>query len=485
MQISLATLKRSIYEDSFFEFVKGFWPVIISENPVYNWHIEYLCNELQSVGERVIAGLPRAYDLIINVPPGTTKSTICSQMFQPWLWTRMPSTKMISGSYVQRLAIKMSMKSRDIVQSELYQDLWPRIRIKEDQNRQDEWSNTDNGMRLACGSGGNVMGYHAHVIMVDDPIDPEGSFSEMEIDHVNRWMRETLPSRMVDKDATVTILIMQRLHPNDPSGEWMERTLGKGIRHICLPAELPQAGGDAEKEMSPWNAGHVSPPELVNKYVDGLMDPVRMSKSAIQNKRQALGEFGYAAQFEQRPTPRGGHMFKCEELKVEAPPSHFVKRVRYWDKAGTMDAGAYTAGVLMGIDRKGMYWVLDVVRGQWDAGRREEIIKATAGLDTTVIDIGVEQEPGSSGKESAQGTIKRLAGYKVIADCPTGSKVRRADTFAVQINIGNVRMAPGEWNREYSNELLYFPHSKYKDQVDASSGAFGMLTKQRRKKGAM
>ena len=64
-------------------------------------------------------------------------------------------------------------------------------------------------------------------------------------------------------------------------------------------------------------------------------------------------------------------------------------------------------------------------------------------------------------------------------DRPTGDKVLRADPYSVQVNYGNVSLSPGEWNRAYLDELQFFPHGKWKDQVDASSGAFSLLTHRR------
>ena len=46
-------------------------------------------------------------------------------------------------------------------------------------------------------------------------------------------------------------------------------------------------------------------------------------------------------------------------------------------------------------------------------------------------------------------------------------------------------MVRGEWNLIYLDELSFFPYSKYKDQVDASSGAFNILTKSRMKVGGL
>ncbi len=152
--------------------------------------------------------------------------------------------------------------------------------------------------------------------------------------------------------------------------------------------------------------------------------------------------------------------------------------MRYWDKAGTEDAGAFTAGVLIHMLKDGRFVVEHVVRGQWSALEREQQIKAWAKLDRARImgyEIGVEQEPGSAGKESAENTIRNLAGYKVFADKVTGSKEVRAEPFAAQVQGGNVWLIAGSWHREYLEELEQFPSGKFGDQVDASTGAFNRL----------
>jgi predicted phage terminase large subunit-like protein len=207
------------------------------------------------------------------------------------------------------------------------------------------------------------------------------------------------------------------------------------------------------------------------------MDPARLSKEILEEVEASIGEFAYACQFLQTPIPRTGGMFKTERIVTDTPSKKLVQVIRYWDKAASHDAGCYTAGVKMAKDVTGRFWVLDVVRGRWSSDRREEIIQSTAELDGRGVEIGIEQEGGSGGKESAEGTIRRLAGFRVRADRPVGDKVLRADPFSVQVNSGNVSMVQGEWNSAYTGELQYFPASKYKDQVDASSGAFSLLSK--------
>jgi predicted phage terminase large subunit-like protein len=198
------------------------------------------------------------------------------------------------------------------------------------------------------------------------------------------------------------------------------------------------------------------------------------------NSEKKIGEYYYAGQYMQSPIPIGGAMFHVDRFHIEREtPKKWRLRMRYWDKAGTKDAGAYSVGVLIGKDYEGRFWVIDVVRGRWDTGARERTIKQTAKLDGKAVLVGVEQEPGSGGKESAENTVKNLAGHKVRIDRPTGDKAQRADPFSTQVNAGNVWLRKARWNRDYIEELRFFSleNSKYKDQVDASSGAFKYVAK--------
>jgi predicted phage terminase large subunit-like protein len=173
-----------------------------------------------------------------------------------------------------------------------------------------------------------------------------------------------------------------------------------------------------------------------------------------------------------------GAVFRRDWFRlVDAAPAGGV-RVRFWDKAGTEGGGAHTAGVLMCRTPARRYCVLDVVRGQWSAGRREAVIRQTAELDRLrhgFVEIWVEQEPGSGGKESAQATIANLAGFVAHAETVTGGKGVRAEPFAAQAEAGNVDVLSAPWAAAYLDEVASFPLGRYADQVDASSGAFNKL----------
>ncbi len=457
-------LVASICKDSFFDFVKEFWDEVVPETPIWNWHIEYLCNELQYMAERVFIGESKEYDLIVNIPPGTTKSTICSIMFPAWVWTRMASARCLCGSYSYPLALELSRKCRKVVQSEKYQACFPEVEIEDDQNTKGNYVNSKGGCRYAFGVGGSVTGMHGHFILIDDPLDPNRAASDIELKKTNTWIGETLSQRKVDKRVTPLMLIMQRLHQIDPAGDRLEKSAaGKAgkVKHICLPAE---------------DSDDVKPEYLRKFYVNGLLDPVRLSREVLKEAHETLLDYGYSCQFRQHPIPRGGGMFKTDRLKPGIPPKKFKKLCRFWDKAATSKGGTYTVGALMGIDLDENIWILDIIRGQWDSGEREKIIQRTAKFDGKIVLIGIEQEGAGGGKESAESSVRKLMGYRTRVIRPSTDKELRADPFSQQVNSGNVYYKEASWNADLFTEMIFFPYSKYKDQVDGLSGAFTILT---------
>jgi len=128
---------------------------------------------------------------------------------------------------------------------------------------------------------------------------------------------------------------------------------------------------------------------------------------------------------------------------------------------------------------RGTYYVCDVKRGQWSTGQREQIMRQTAELDRSaqVGDVAVwfEQEPGSSGVDAMRHTIQAMAGFNVHADRVTGSKDARIAPFAAQAEAGNVKLLRGPWIEAWLDELTSLPNGRYRDQADATAGAFNKL----------
>jgi predicted phage terminase large subunit-like protein len=182
-----------------------------------------------------------------------------------------------------------------------------------------------------------------------------------------------------------------------------------------------------------------------------------------------------------------GSFFKREWFEiVEAAPAG-NDEIRYWDRAAT-DAtrakpnSSWTAGVRMRRFPDNLFYVMDVIRFQGSPHAVETKIKNTATQDGHQVRVGIEQDPGQAGMAEAQFQVRNLAGFNVRTNNVRESKGIRAKPLSAQAEAGNVKLVRGKWNEAYLNELENFDGSDgcVADQVDASSGAFYMLTKSKR-----
>ena len=154
--------------------------------------------------------------------------------------------------------------------------------------------------------------------------------------------------------------------------------------------------------------------------------------------------------------------------------------VRFWDLAATEvkpgEDPDYTVGLLLLRMENGSYLIEDVIRDRRNPGGVEALIQATAILDGKNVLVGVEQEPGSSGK-FAVNTLTRtvLDGVPFRTIRPTGKKHERARPISAHWEHGNVFMRRAPWNRQFIEEAAYFPQGRHDDQVDALSGAHSLI----------
>ncbi len=160
---------------------------------------------------------------------------------------------------------------------------------------------------------------------------------------------------------------------------------------------------------------------------------------------------------------------------VDALPATTKQGCRAWDLGATADGGDYTAGPKIFDGGDGYWYIADMVRGQFGPDEVETTIKNTASRDGVNIKIRLPQDPGQAGKSQAKSFVKKLSGYSVVAKPVSGDKATRAQPFAAQVNIGNVRMLRGAWNDDLIEELRNFPNGTHDDQIDGCSDAFNEL----------
>lgn len=173
--------------------------------------------------------------------------------------------------------------------------------------------------------------------------------------------------------------------------------------------------------------------------------------------------------------PEGG-LFKSHWFQVVDDYPSDLRKVRYWDLAGTQGAGDWTVGTLIG-EKGGVYWVLDVKRERLSPQGVERLVKNTASNDGVDVWVVIEQEPGSSGKSTIDYYRRHvLKGFSVKGDKVTGSKVERARPLSSATEAGNVKVLRAKWNKPLFDEADMFPEGDHDDQVDTLSGGHQQLS---------
>ncbi|TXD47357.1 phage terminase large subunit [Polaribacter sp. IC073] len=445
------SVQRDFCEKSFFSFVKTFWGVIIKEEPVYNWHIEYLCDELQRISKNIVERKPKEYDLIINIPPGTTKSTICTIMFPVWLWVLDDTIRVITNSYSMDLSIEQSTKSRDIIFSDKFKRLFPKVKLRKDKSAKSNYENENGGARYTTSTGSTITGKHAHLVISDDPLNPAQSSSKADRFTANEHTK-TLSSRKVDKENTPTLTIMQRLHEEDVTGYLLSKK-SESVRHICLPAEISE---------------EVKPKELKEKYVNGLLDVNRLSEKVLAEAKRDLGSYGYANQYSQKSAPPEGGVLKRNWFEVIDWMERFNNLVWHTaidsaysatennDESGYLQFAVFNNDLLIRY-ANGYYLEFP------------ELVKHTisfSSLHGYSHKSMIYVEPKASGKSLVQ-TLKRNTTLNVKEDTPPfKDKEARVNDITPICEARRVKLIRGVWNEQFISQMITFPNSSQDGQVD-------------------
>lgn len=443
-------------------FVREAWRVLEpNATYVHNWHIDAICQHLEAVTDG------RINRLLINVPPGSMKSLLVSVFWHAWEWgpKGRRSTRFLTTAFNDGPVKRDTRKTRDLILSEWFQSLWPEVALT--RTAEMSFGNSDTGTREGVAFG-SLTSQRGDRLVIDDPHSTETAESETERVNTTRKFREGAINRLNDQERSAIVVIMQRLHEDDISGTILK--LGMGYTYLMLPMEL-----EADRRCT-TSIGFTDP-----RTTDGdLLDPVRFSRETVDDLKRDTTAYAYAGQYQQRPAPREGGMFKRHwfEGKIIAAAPVGTRWVRHWDLAATAKkTAARTAGVKLGRTPDGRFVVGHVVKTQEEGNAVRKLIKGTAEADGREVQISLPQDPGQAGKVQATDMIAMLAGFTARAEPETGDKATRAEPFAAQCEAGNVSLVRGDWNESYLDELCLFPGGTFKDQVDASSGAFGRLAK--------
>lgn len=440
---------------------------------VQSWHIDAITDHLTAVTDGHINRL------LINVPPGSSKSLTTSVMWPSWEWgpRGLRHLKYLATSYNDGPVKRDTRKHRNLTLSPWYQALWPDVRLV--RRGETSFENSDTGTREGSAFK-SLTSKRGDRLIIDDPHSTETAESDIERANAVRIFREGALDRLNDLENSAIVVIMQRLHEQDISGLIIDEMKEQGFVHLMIPMRLeierrcvtylPPAPPPGQPDTRPifWQDPRSQDGEL--------MDPVRFPEDACQKMEAGKGAYGWAGQYQQRPSPREGGMIKADKIEVVdfAPP--LIQAVRGWDIAGsTRKTSPYTVGLCMGLGADGYVYITDIRRDRCDTDKAEAMIVNCGKTDNLSILQSIPQDPGQSGKAQVRHLGKALAGGNFKFSLETGSKELRAIPFASMVNCGLVRMVKAPWNEAFRTECKLFPASMYKDQVDAASRAYSEL----------
>jgi predicted phage terminase large subunit-like protein len=438
---------------SFLAFIHQAWPHLVPDEFSPNWHIDAMAENLQALAESVFDGKHTERDLIINVPPSSSKSSVCTILWPCWVWTRWPHARFICASYAHSLSEEHSKQRRALIQSEWYQHRWP-ITFKRDGDRQDEFKNTKNGTMKAVSVGGATTGYHAHILIVDDPLNPKQAASDAELRNANDYCEKTLPTRYVNANHGRKVIVMQRLHESDPTGRDLE--LGDP-KHICLPMEY-----DPEHPFA-WE-------EDPRKEKGELLMPNRYSATTLPILKRKLGSYHTAGQLQQLPAPADGGIFKRDWFKYYKPEEVNIRNmVRFATvdlAASTKTSADYTVISCWAACRKTKrLFLFDHHRQRLEAPDALALMERLCARH----DLGAYWVE-SAGYQLSMIQHMRRAGLPVRKLQADKDKVSRALAATPEFEAGNVLFLDGaSWLGDLQSEMLAFPNGKHDDQVDTIS----------------
>lgn len=265
------------------------------------------------------------------------------------------------------------------------------------------------------------------------------------------------------------IVIMQRLHQNDLTGFLLESNLG--FKHVRLPVIAE------EDETWTWTDRIRQQTNTFTRITGELLHPARENMDIICDIRKAQGEFAFAGQYQQRPSPLEGGLVKEGWLYVyNALPDKLCEVIIACDTAAkTGTTNAYSAFVMLGVDRVGKkVYLLEAFR---DRMAFPALTKKAIGLYheckekykpyNGVFFLIEDESSGTQLIQYLQGISEYR--YRVKIATPDSDKVTRFAGITPYIENGTVLFPAiaGPWWNDFRDELLSFPGCTYKDQCDA------------------
>jgi len=433
---------RELAQTKFIKFVERVWPTFISGR-----HHKRMAEAF----ERVANGTCKR--LIINMPPRHTKSEFASYLLPAWFLGKFPHKKVIQTSHTAELATGFGRKVRNLVDSEVYGEIFPGVSLQSDSKAAGRWNTNAKGDYFAIGVGGAVTGKGADILIIDDPhSEQEAAMAAINpeiYDKTYEWYTSG-PRQRLQPGGSI-VVVMTRWSSKDLTGQVLKSAALRGGEEwevIEFPAILP--------------SGNPLWPEF-------------WSLEELEALREELPNAKWQAQYQQNPVGNESAIIKRDWWKIwekEDPPKcEYI--LQSWDTAFEANNRAdYSVGTTWGVFYYGEDYnqpniiLLGIYR------RRVEFPE----LKRDFLKEYQEYEPDSviiEKKASGAPLIydMRAMGIPVQEYTPSRGqdKFARLNSVSDIIASGKVWVPETRWAEELIDEIAAFPSGDHDDMVDSTT----------------
>lgn len=508
-RISLAAKKlkekqeAKAYEGRLIDFTSYVWGVCEPAIPfIRGWAIDAIADHLEAVTHGHIRRL------LINVPPGFSKSSLTDVFWPAWEWgpQNKPWYRYVCAAYSNHLTERDNMKCRNVVMSDRYQRLWGnRFKISNEQFTKVKFANDQTGWKLATSTGGIGVGERGDRFIVDDANNTMLMESEAVRYTTNMWFTEVVPDRLNNPKDSAIVVIQQRLHEEDVSGTALSRDLG--YTHLCVPMEyVPHGfvnGYDVEGKISTFDTWDPDwdTTEMVKEFwrdpraeEDELAWPERFGEDQIDELKNAKGPYAWAGQYQQTPEVRGGSIIRRDYWNVW-DGAHNPENIEYilasvdtaYTEKQENDASALTVwGMFRDSNKNPKIILLYAWQERLEIHKLVQRIIDTCTKDHRELShprFQVDKlliEAKASGLSVSQ-EIRRILGFNghfgidLINPTKQGDKVARAHSVLHLFSDGMVYAPKRAWSDQVVDQCAVFPKGSKDDLVDSTTMALRYL----------
>lgn len=381
---------RSKSTKSFLNFTRIWFELIQGDRLLVNWHHRLMASKIDDL----LAGQLVPRNLIINIPPGGTKTEFFSIHFPAYVnalvqekWLKR--FRNLNISFADTLVKRNSRRTRDIIASREYQEFWP---CSFGVNQAEEWEIKDErgrsiGQTVSRSSNGQITGgrggYYgpefSGMVMLDDYNKPVDMLSESRRKSANTLLVNTIRSRRGDKSKehpTPFVSIQQRLHTDDATGFMLAGGMGVPFHHVAIPAMIDEKYIQSLDE--PWRSlCWETVKDTDSVVVGGVRYWSYWPQMEDVNDLLQLWEkdrYTFLSQYQQNPMALTGGIIDTSWFRTYTTLPKLTHRAVYVDtNSGKVEDWLdYTVFTLAGMGVDGNLYIIDVVRGRWDP---EDLLK--------------------------------------------------------------------------------------------------------------